>query len=161
MVSISSAFSALAGIFSAKYYVTQQLTQMQAHYLNRDHIIKHTIGPSKRVVSRIFNDYEKEIEVDKWCWIKKDGELHVIPMNNGYVRNKHVKICENQRFNGIFPPIAAIASAMDECGTRLDIQNGWMSEAKGRMKHWMSAYVSNLEYWVLQLEAIEQDMSLE
>ena len=152
--------SILGGANSVNYYVAQQLAQMQAHHLNKDMIISKADGKTKELIIKIFQKYEKEIESKNWCWIKKEGELHAIPMNNGFVRGKRVKICEEERFDGIFPPLAAIGDTMKECGTRVDVDEVWLEELKAKLKNTAAAYISDLEYWVLQLEALEQDMAL-
>lgn len=160
MLSIGNLVSGLGSIFGAKYYVSQQLAQMQAHRINKDALLKKVSGKSRIVMAEIFNQYDKQIESDKWCWVKKGNKMHVIEMNNGRLKNKNVRICSSQRHDGIFPPIAAIASSMQECPTKMDINNNTFNEVTEKMKNWVTAYSSNLEYWVLQLEALEQDIAI-
>lgn len=160
MESLTKAFSTL---FGADYYVTKQLAQIQAHYVNKDDIIKNASGSSKKVIKTIFENYEKAIDVEKWCWVKKENKLYAIPMKNKTSTNKMVKLRESERFNGIFPPIAAIKDAMEECHTEnlnLNDKSLIPDELKAKVNGWPKIYNSDLEYWILQLEAFEQDMTL-
>jgi len=159
-LSITGALTYIGKIFSGKYYVTQQLSKMQAHNINRGALIARANGKTKEVIVKIFEAYDNEIEASEWCWVKKGTELRCVPMNNGKMRGKNVSICSSQRHDGIFPPVAAIASSMGECTTRIGDTDSTFLEAKEKMKNWVQAYASNLEYLVLQLEALEQDMAI-
>lgn len=163
METLTKAVSAFSTLFGADYYVTKQLAQIQAHYVNKDDIIKNAKDTSKKVIKTIFENYEKAIDVNNWCWVKKKNKLYAIPMKDGKMTNKDVKICESQRFNGIFPPIAGIKDAMEECSNdKLNLNDKSLIPATLRAKitEWPKIYNSDLEYWILQLEAFEQDLTL-
>ena len=71
--------SKLTFFTGAKYYVSQQLAQMQMHYYNKDRIMKaaKATGDKRlpKVVDNIFKSYKKDIQYDKYCWIKyKQGD---------------------------------------------------------------------------------------
>ena len=145
-------------INSAKYYVSQQLAQMQVHRFNKHTIIKAARKDPKlqKLIVQIFKDYEKDIEFDTWCWIK-------IKAGKGFRwacvrKDQYPNIRKNQRFGGIFPPIASLESTVEECGVNIS-ERTWLNEWKNAFKGYATGYFSNLEYYVLQLEALEQDMS--
>lgn len=160
MLSVGKILGGITSIFGAKYYVSKQLAQMQSHRVNKDALLEKVHGKSKIIMTEIFNQYDEQIEASKWCWIKKGDKIQVVPMKNGKLTNKNVTICSSQRHDGIFPPIAAIATSMKECPTKIDVNNNTFNEVTEKMKNWVNAYGSNLEYWVLQLEALEQDISI-
>lgn len=160
ILSVGAVLGYIGQIFAGKYYVTQQLAQMQAHNINRNALIEKSTGKTKKIITQIFNDYDKEIEAFNWCWVKQKNQLRCVPMSNGKMRGKNVTICESQRHDGIFPPLAAIAQSMGECTTRIGDTGNAFSVTKEKMKNWGQAYASNLEFWVLQLEALEQDMAI-
>lgn len=68
---VTSGYIAKAlSILNVKYYVSQQLAQMQAHRLNKDSIISAAKrGGMGKVVAQIFKDYDRDIKADKWCWV--------------------------------------------------------------------------------------------
>ena len=68
-------------------------------------------------------------------------------------------ICKNQKFGGIFPPIAALEHTVDVCTNPPDVSN-WEINWKNIFVGYGKGYLSDLEYNVLQLEALEQDMAL-
>lgn len=145
-------------VAGAKYYVSQQLAQMQIHRFNKHMIIKACRKDPKlqKLIKQIFEDYEKDIEFDSWCWVKHStgGKTAwaCIP------KNKYPGLRKNQRFGGIFPPIASLESTIEDCGITLT-ESTWLNEWKNAVKGYAAGYFSNLEYYVLQLEALEQDMS--
>ena len=83
--------------------------------------------------------------------MKKNNELICIRKDN--------KICKTQRFGGIFPPIASITKVLKECTADVNTL-GWKESWETMLKGYAKGYLSNLEFYVLQLEAIEQDMAL-
>jgi hypothetical protein len=150
--------SKLSFVSNAKYYVSQQLAQMQAHYYNRFRIefaARQRDRKLGRLVEQIFEDYKKDIYFDEWCWIKieKNGEYDWKCVKNGPL------ICPTEKFGGIFPPIASLESTVKPCSTKIK-SNGWLTDWKNALKGYGTGYFSNLEYYVLQLEALEQDMAL-
>lgn len=141
-------------VLGMRYYVSQQLAQMQAHYTNKFDILKAAgkkNTPRRMLVEQIFKDYEDEIKFNEYCWVKKNNELICIQKDN--------EICKNQRFGGIFPPIASIAKVLKECTADVNTL-GWKESWETMLKGYAKGYLSNLEFYVLQLEAIEQDMAL-
>ena len=59
---VTNILSGIGQVFSAKYYVTQQLAQMQAHNLNRKKILEKANGSSKKVIKEIFEKYDELID---------------------------------------------------------------------------------------------------
>ena len=151
----------------AKYYVTQQLSKMQAHSYNRKYIIqaasnidrnnKSSKGKKrflKPVVEAIFREYDKMIEADKWCWVKRDCELYCLS------RAENPQLCEKERHDGIFPPLAGLEKTLQDCRGKINNtnwQNKWEKAATAYAKTY---YVSSLEYYIFQIEALEQDMAI-
>ena len=124
---VTSGYIAKAlSILNVKYYVSQQLAQMQAHSLNKESIIiAAKKGGMGKVVAQIFKDYEHDIQANKWCWVKVDNDIMCIPIENGRLVSKRkgipgITICPNQRHDGIFPPIASIANALESCTIEID-----------------------------------------
>ena len=151
--------SKLTFFTGAKYYVSQQLAQMQMHYYNKDRIKRaaKTSGDDRlpKVVEKIFEAYEKDIKYDKWCWIKyKDGDKI-----KWMCVEKKDNICKNQKFGGIFPPIATLEQTVEPCTDPPDASN-WEINWKNIFVGYGKGYLSDLEYNVLQLEALEQDLAL-
>jgi len=169
LAAVGKLMSTVGQLFGAKYYVTQQLAQMQAHYVNERYILRRAeISSNPRlltIVQDIFAEYEKAIKKDEWCWVKQKGELFCIPMKDGKMTTKNVTICAEQRFDGIFPPIASLANVMKECTTRdikpINWYKEWENSISAAVKGYGEGYLSNLEYNVLQLEALEQDIAIE
>lgn len=165
---VTSGYIAKAlSILNVKYYVSQQLAQMQAHRLNKDSIISAAKrGGMGKVVAQIFKDYDRDIKADKWCWVKVDNDIMCIPIVNGRLVSKRkgvpgITICPKQRHNGIFPPIASIANALEPCTVDLKSKRlSWLEDWKKTLQSYATGYLSNLEFYVLQLEAIEQDLNL-
>ena len=151
--------SKLSFFTGAKYYVSQQLAQMQMHHYNKVRIRKAAVKTLDtrlpKLVDKIFEAYEKDIKYDKWCWIKyKDGEeikwMCVAKKND---------ICKTQKFGGIFPPVATLEHTVEVCKNPPKDTN-WLSNWKDIFKGYGEGYFSDLEYNVLQLEALEQDLAL-
>jgi hypothetical protein len=140
-------------VLGIKFYVSQQLAQMQAHYTNKFDILRAagSKGPRRTLVEQIFKDYEDEIKFEDYCWVKKDNELICI--------KKDKSICKKERFGGIFPPIASIAKVLKPCTQKVEALK-WKENWETMLKGYAKGYLSNLEFYVLQLEAIEQDMAL-
>lgn len=159
----SKLVGAISTIVSAKHEVTRLLCRMQAHRVNKDRLLSSATGRTRELIRAVFNLYDRQIEASDWCWIKKKGTLYLIRMNNGYMINKRVRICEEERHDGIFPPFAALAASMRECNTNVDIarMNTWASEVSSKVTSWVSAYnnVYELEYCLSQLDALELDMA--
>ena len=165
MLASLSAVGALAGVAwgylskltfftGAKYYVSQQLAQMQVHHYNKFTICKAAKGIKqdrfKKLVQQIFKDYEEGIRYKEYCWITNGTDWKCIENTKD--------ICATQKFGGIFPPIASLEHMVQKCdkwneGTW---ESKWLAVAKG----YKDTYLSDLEYYVLQLEALEQDMTL-
>lgn len=150
--------SNLSFFSGAKYYVSQQLAQMQMHYFNKDNIIRAAkASKDKRLpnlVKTIFENYKKDIYYDEWCWIKSNnGKWHCVK------QRKDEPICPGEKFGGIFPPIASLASTVKVCNT-FKAEEEWLEKWKNVLKGYSQGYLSNLEYYVLQLEALEQDMAI-
>lgn len=145
-------------IIGANYYVSQQLAQMQAHRFNRHLIIKACKKDPRlqKLIIRIFKDYEKDIEFDIWCWIKHStgGKTQWACVE----KRRYPQLRANQRFGGIFPPIACLESTIEDSGLQIN-ESTWLNAWKNKIKGIATGYFSNLEYYVLQLEALEQDMS--
>lgn len=162
-MNISTVLSSVGELFSGKYYVTQQLVQMQAHRINKDQLIARATGKTKEILETIFEEYDKQIEADEWSWVKRDNKLYCLEMESGYFQDKDlafITVCPDMRHDGIFPPLAAIADTMKECDAEVVFDNNNLRQMYSKMKNWATAYMSNLEFWVLQLEALEQDMAI-
>ena len=158
----SSTLSSVRNAMAAKYYVSQQLSQMQAHNLNRKTIIGKANPVSKKVIEDIFKRYDEAIQSTDYAWIKQKNELVLIKLKDGLTRSGGggmVKPCDENFHRGIFPPMDGIEATLDECKTQLGDEldyNDWLTQYRA----FITSYVSNLEYWVLTLEALEQDMAL-
>ena len=158
----SSTLSSVRNAMAAKYYVSQQLSQMQAHNLNRKTIIEKANPMSKKVIKDIFNRYDKAIQSNNYAWIKQKNELVLIKLKGGKALSSGggmVNPCNENFHRGIFPPMDGIEATLDECTTELGDEldyNDWLTQYRA----FITSYVSNLEYWVLTLEALEQDMAL-
>lgn len=170
----------------AKYYVEQQLVKMQVHYRNRNIIMlglrRHSIGYRKALtdmLNKIFKEYETLIEADKYGWVKVEKKLYCIPItkkNNLIVPNiegaytgRTSAFVEGQNiFLGIFPPLAGLEVLLKpykkgKPNRELIKTQGIKSTITNtidRITKTAKSYVSNLEYWVLQIEALEQDLSI-
>lgn len=148
----------VAKVLGVKYYVSQQISQMQAHYLNKDRIVlaaSRFDNKTRALVINIFKDYERDILSNDWCWIKTAEGMHC-------VQKKDYDVCEKERFDGIFPPIASIEHTIKKCSKRIDTK--WKTTWENKVNIWAKGYgkgfVSNLEFYVLQLEALEKDITL-
>lgn len=170
---LSKVVSSITSIFSAKYYVSQQLAQMQAHNLNRKRIIdKAGDGTAtQRVIQDIFKKYDKAILADQYGWIKEKVikekkvtyKLHLIKLDDeGKTLSSgsgKINPCDGQIHKGIFPPSDSIEAALEECKSNIAQQRSYR-ELIQEYSSFAKTYVSNLEYWILTLEALEQDMAL-
>lgn len=172
---LSKVVSSITSIFSAKYYVSQQLAQMQAHNLNRERIIdKAGDGTAtQKVIQDIFEKYDKAILADKYGWIKvlckenKNGEeiceLRLIKLDDegrtlSSGRGK-INPCDGQIHKGIFPPSDSIEAALEKCKSNIAQQRDYKDLVQ-EYSSFAKTYLSNIEYWILTLEALEQDMAL-
>ena len=160
---LSKVVSSITSIFSAKYYVSQQLAQMQAHNLNRERIIQKARGATKKVIQDIFKKYDKAILADQYGWIKKSNGLHLIKLyDKGRTLSPgggKINPCDGQIHKGIFPPSDSIEAALEKCKSSVAQQRSYR-ELIQEYSSFAKTYVSNLEYWILTLEALEQDMAL-
>lgn len=137
------------------YYINQQVMQMQAHYLNKKNLIRAAEGRTKDVITAIFINYETTIGADKCCWIKTKDNLFLVKMENGKVKvnNKWEKPgCYVHR--GFFPPSMPIYATMNVCKKKIDTNNVSVLQNKSLVDAWNA-----MEFLVLQLEALEQDMA--
>ena len=159
---VGSVADYVKAFFAGKYYVEQQLAKMQVHRLNKDELIEKATGRSKLIVQNIFDDYDKLIQSEKWRWIKKGCKLQCLHHENGKAIGKMYSICKDQKkhHNGIFPPLGAIAATMQECNSKEEGDNATITDIKDTLQAWTETYFSYIEYWVLQLEALEQDMAV-
>jgi hypothetical protein len=151
----------------AKHYVNQQLSQMQAHSYNRKYIMQAAANidnnnksrkgiqrPVAPVVAAIFEEYDRMIQANEWCWIKKECKIYCLS------KADNPKICEEERHDGIFPPLAGLEKTLQECTAEInDVQweTKWEEAAKAYAKTY---YLSPLEYYIFQIEALEQDMAI-
>jgi hypothetical protein len=140
---------------SQNYYVNQQVMQMQAHYLNKKALIRTAKGRTQQVVQEIFDQYERTIRANACCWVKTD-KLHLVKMrgdriktNNGWSK----PTCYVHR--GFFPPSMPIYESMSTCKKQIDTTNGVSFTENATL---VSAW-NQMEFLVLQLEALEQDMA--
>lgn len=179
------AFNYFSTANGAKYYVEQQLAKMQVHYKNRNMIKiglgRHTIYKKALtdMLNKIFKEYETLIEADKYGWVKVEGKMYCIPItkkNNLIVLNiegahtgRKSALVEGQNiFLGIFPPLAGLEVVLkpykNNKYNRQLIKNqryaSIITNAVDRITKTAKSYMSNLEYWVLQIEALEQDLSI-
>ena len=158
----SSTLSSVRNAMAAKYYVSQQLSQMQAHNLNRKTIIDRANPASKKVIINIFNRYDEAIQSNDYAWIKKNKELVLIKLKDDKTRTSGGGMatpCKENFHRGIFPPMDGIEATLDECTTELGNELDYKDWAI-QFSAFIASYVSNLEYWILTLEALEQDMAL-
>ena len=162
---LSKVVSSITSIFSAKYYVSQQLAQMQAHNLNRKRIIdKAGDGTAtQRVIQDIFEKYDEAILADQYGWIKNRNKLHLIKLDDegrtlSSGRGK-INPCDGQIHKGIFPPSDSIEAALEECKSNIAQQHDYKDLVQ-EYSSFAKTYLSNIEYWILTLEALEQDMAL-
>ena len=146
--------SKLSFFAGAKYYVSQQLAQMQVHHYNK-FIIEKAAKDSRQerfrnLVNQIFKDYERDIKFTEWCWITNGKKWKCVKNNEG--------ICPTQKFGGVFPPIASLEHMVKPCDkwSNDKWEESWLAVVNG----YKDGYLSDLEYYVLQLEALEQDMAL-
>lgn len=154
--------SGIGQVFSAKYYVTQQLAQMQAHNINRDKIKRKAKGRSLPVIEKIFKRYNELIKANEWAWIKKGGEIHAVKIKDKNVKDAKGKYhkCKKGMHYGVFPPTSTMEASLTECKWEIDLDRDYLPALKKEMAAFVEAYASDLEYWVLTLEALLQDMAI-
>ena len=154
--------SGIGQVFSAKYYVTQQLAQMQAHILNREKIKRMARGQSLLVIEQIFEQYDKFIKADEWAWVKKEGNVYAVKIKKRKFKDAKGKYhkCKSGMHYGVFPPTPTVEASLTECKWDIDLSRDYLSALKEEMKKFVEGYASNLEYWVLTLEALLQDMAI-
>ena len=159
---VTNIASGIGQVFSAKYYVTQQLAQMQAHNLNRDKIKRKAKGRSLPVIEEIFKQYDELIQAKKWVWVKKKGEVYAVKIEGKKLTDARGKkrICSRGMHYGVFPPTPTVEAWLTECEYEIDLNNDYLPAIKKEMAAFVEAYASNLEYWVLTLEALLQDMAI-
>ena len=136
-------------------YVNRQVMQMQAHYLNKEYLIRSAKGRTKMVVEKIFNQYEETIRAKTCCWVRTD-KLYIVKMIGGTVKTNDgwsKPKCYVHR--GFFPPSVPIYESMEICKLQIDTTNGVGVEENTTL---VSAW-NRMEFLVLQLEALEQDMA--
>jgi len=147
--------SQLTFFTGAKYYVSQQLAQMQVHHYNKFNVCQAAKNTKqdrfKKLVQQIFEDYERDIKYKEYCWITNGDDWKCIENTKD--------ICAIQKFGGIFPPIASLEHMVKPCDAWSNKE--WeKSEWAAVVNGYKDGYLSDLEYYVLQLEALEQDMAL-
>ena len=128
-------------ITGAKYYVSQQLAQMQAHRFNKFNILKACRGDPRltQLVTQIFEDYERDIEFTQWKWVKlRTGKWACIPAARAQL------LRANQKFGGIFPPIASLESTVEACDIDIE-EDSWLTQWKNVFRGFARGYFSNLE----------------
>ena len=147
--------SKLTFFTGAKYYVSQQLAQMQVHHYNKKSITDAAKASNQdrfqNLVQQIFKDYEDGIKYKQYCWITNGTKWKCI--------ENSTNICGTQKFGGIFPPIASLEHMVKPCELwkdGSDWETPWLKVANA----YKDSYLSDLEYYVLQLEAMEQDMAI-
>ena len=152
---VGSVADSVKTIFAGKYYVEQQLAKMQVHRLHKKQLIEKATKPrSRELIESIFDEYDNQIQSTKWRWIKKGDKLHCYRKED--VKDK---TCNSSFHDGIFPPIAAIAATMKNCKDVIPHEEVNVNDVTATLQAWGTTY-TNLEYWVLQLEALEQDMAV-
>jgi len=137
------------------FYVNQQVMQMQAHYLNKDALIRAAKGRTHQVVEKIFEQYESTIRAKTCCWVKTD-KLYLVQMKGASVKvgtKWENPGCYVHR--GFFPPSMPIYKSMEKCTKPIDTTNSVSVTENATL---VSAW-NQMEFLVLQLEALEQDMA--
>jgi hypothetical protein len=158
----TNVLSGIGQIFNAKYYVTQQLAQMQAHNLNRKNIIKKSKGPSKKVIEEIFKKYDELIDAKSWAWIRQGNTTYAVKLENGTFKDifGNPQVCSTGIHYGIFPPTPAVIASLTDCQYNLDFDKDYYEGLTEKVTGFAEAYASNIEYYVLSLEALLQDMAI-
>ena len=159
---VTKVFAGMGQIFSAKYYVTQQLAQMQAHNLNRPNILKNATGKSKNVINEIFKKYDELIDVKNWGWVRKGNKAYAVKLEDGEFIDVFGKkqVCSNGMHLGIFPPTPAVIASLTDCQYNLDFEENYYEGLKEEVTGFAELYASDIEYYVLTLEALLQDMAI-
>ena len=105
-------------ITGAKYYVSQQLAQMQAHRFNKFNILKACRGDPRltQLVTQIFEDYERDIEFTEWKWVKlRTGKWACIPAARAQRLRANQRVSNTSRGRTFSPERATPRS---HCRTR-------------------------------------------
>lgn len=159
---VTKVFAGMGQIFSAKYYVTQQLAQMQAHNLNRKNILKKATGKSENVIEEIFKKYDELIDVKNWGWVRKGNKAYAVKLEDGEFIDAFGKkqVCSNGMHFGIFPPTPAVIASLTDCQYNLDFEENYYEGLKEEVTGFAELYASDIEYYVLTLEALLQDMAI-
>ena len=159
---VANILSGLGQVFSAKYYVTQQLAQMQAHNLNRKKILEKANGSSKKVIKEIFEKYDDLIKAKKWGWIRKGDKAYAVKIWNGVFLDKshRQQVCSDGMHLGIFPPTPAVIVSLKDCKYGLDFEENYYEGLQEELTGFAKLYASDIEYYVLTLEALLQDMAI-
>ena len=160
---VTNILSGIGQVFSAKYYVTQQLAQMQAHNLNRKKILEKAKGSSKKVIKEIFEKYDELIKAKNWGWIRKGDKAYAVKLHSGVFFEKSsykAQVCSDGMHLGIFPPTPAVIVSLPDCQYDLDFEENYYEGLREEVTGFAEAYASNIEYYVLTLEALLQDMAI-
>jgi hypothetical protein len=159
---VTKVLSGIGQLFGAKYYVTQQLAQMQAHNLNRENILASATGNSEKVIKEIFEKYDKLIDIENWGWIRKGDKAYAVKLDNGVFLDEFDKeqVCSNGMHFGIFPPTPAVIVSLTDCKYNLDFKENYYEGLKEQLTGFAELYASDIEYYVLTLEALLQDMAI-
>jgi hypothetical protein len=159
---VTNIISGIGQIFSAKYYVTQQLAQMQAHNLNRPNILKNATGKSKNVIKEIFEKYDELIDVKNWGWVRKGNKAYAVKLEDGEFIDAFglPQVCSNEMHLGIFPPTPAVIVSLPDCRYDLDFKENYYEGLREEVTGFAELYASDIEYYVLTLEALLQDMAI-
>ena len=160
---VTKVVAGMGQIFSAKYYVTQQLAQMQAHNLNRKNILKKATGKSEKVIKEIFEKYDALIDIENWGWIREGDKAYAVKLEDGEFIDKENKKreCSNEMHFGIFPPTPAVIASLPDCQYNLDFEENYYEGLKEEVTGFAELYASDIEYYVLTLEALLQDMAIQ
>jgi hypothetical protein len=159
---VTKVMAGMGQIFSAKYYVTQQLAQMQAHNLNRKKILKKATGWPEKVINEIFKKYDELIDVKNWGWIRNGDKAYAVRLKDGVFLDKfdEEQLCSNGMHLGIFPPTPAVIVSLPDCDYNLDFEENYYEGLKEEVTGFAELYASDIEYYVLTLEALLQDMAI-
>lgn len=170
--------SIVSNYLNTNYQRTKLLAKMQIHYMsylgNKDRL-KGTWG---QVIKDIMQKYEKEVKTDTYGYVKIKDKFYLVKNGHDYGNgafNFSNLIKQNRLFPGIYPPVDGFSPIQTYIAKppkkwSLFFVSKVASEAENIKKfktvdtfvlkfneQW-TYWLSSLEYWVLQIEAIEQDM---
>lgn len=180
-----SIVSKVTGAASVKYYVEQQLSKLQVHYMNKNiflNVTKKRLNEQKRAfVEEIFSRYEALVQMDKYFWIKvnentkiqKEADIQwycieigaqpdeLLSPEDERKRQKQLRqITSKQKFKGLFPPIAALESTVEvipfDKSNKLP-KNNILTK---RIVAYSKSYISEVEYLATQLDTLAIDLSM-